>query len=274
MKNFLVPMMVGRVERAAAEAACVLAEAHEGRVDVVVGLSAVSPLVTGWEYFPAGMYDTLNETTRAAAEALAADARLAMAAEEAEHRVRVSGSFWQTPSEQSLTYARMADLIVSGRPREPSDADSRLFASLLLNSGRPVLVVPEARAQRPRFRRVVIAWKASREAARAVHDAMPLLERADKIDVVGVAEGERADLSPPDADLLRHLEAHGLKATFQRQAAGEHSTGETILQFAQVAAADIIVAGGYGHARAVEQVLGGVTRTLYKKSPIPVFFSH
>lgn len=274
MKNFLVPMMVGRVERAAAEAACVLAEGHDGRVEVVVGLNAVSPLVAGWEYFPAGMYDTLDETTRAAAEALAADTRLAMVSEEVEHRVRVAGSFWQTPAEQALSFARMADLVVLGKAREPKDPDSRLFASLLLNSGRPVLVVSEARVQRPRFRRVVIAWKPSREAARAVHDAMPLLRRADKIDVIGVAEGERVDLSPPDSELLRHLQTHGVTATVQRLAAGERSTAAKILEFAQVAAADLIVAGGYGHARAAEQVFGGVTRTLYKKSPIPVFFSH
>lgn len=275
MKSLLVPMMLGRVERTAAEAACAMAEDGGGAVEVLVGLNAVSPLVTGWEYFPAGMYDTLDETTRAAAQALAADVRLSMVSEEAEHHVRVAGSFWQTPAEQALSSARIADLIVLGKPRKPSDPDDRLFASLLLNSGRPVLVVPEARVQRPRFRRVVIAWKASREAARAVRDAMPLLEGAEKIDVVGIAEGERADLSPPDAELLQHLGAHGLAtATVQRLAAGELSTGAKILQFAQVVAADLIVAGGYGHARAAEQVFGGVTRTLYRESPVAVFFSH
>ncbi len=277
LKNLLVPMMLGRVERAAAQAACVLAERHGARVDVLVGLSAVSPLVVGWEYFPAGMYDTLDETARAAADALARDAGELLAGETAERVVEVARSFWLTPAEQSLARARISDLVVLGRSPEPQDAEARLFASLLLGSGRPLLLVPPDEGRRPDFERVVVAWKPTREAARAVHDALPLLRTAHAIDVLTMtgANEQQAETAKEGAQsLLRHLEAHGLKAAHVQQERGDGSTGDRILEYAQARRADLIVAGGYGHARAIEQVFGGVTHSLFRRSRIPVLLSH
>ncbi len=274
MKSLLVPMMMGRFERAAVELAGALASRHGGMVDVLVGLSAVSPLAGGWDYLPASPYDTLDEAAQAAAEALAADAAPILAG--VPHSVRVAGAFWLTPSEQTLAAAAAADLIVLGRPKAPLDADDRLFGATLLGAGRPVLLVPESAGQGLDLRHVAVAWRPGREAARAVHDAIPLLRAAQSVRIVrilGVAE-QADDAGGADAVLLAHLERHGIRPQFECVPAADAAKGERILEFAQAMAADLIVAGGYGHPKAYEQVFGGVTRALLRKSPTPVLFSH
>lgn len=276
LKDLLVPMMLGRNERDAARVACALARRHEAHVDVLIGLTWASPIVAGWEYFPAGMYDTLNETTRAAADSLAAEVRPFLADEAVKSEIRMGASFWSTPAEQTLPQAYATDLVVLGRGKAVQEAESRLFASLLLGAGRPVLVVPPSRDRRAEFKHVVIAWKPTREAARAVHDAMPLLRAAETIDILMAAgPGEhKSQIEETGAALSRHLAVHGLGANRRRLLNGDHAVGDGILEFAKANGADLIVAGGYGHARAIEQVFGGVTRALFEHSPIPVLFSH
>lgn len=273
-RQILVPVMLGRPEFDAARLACAIAAGEQGAVDVLVGMSAVSPMVAGWDYFPAGVYDTLDEATTAAADKLADEMREALKDQEAIHEVRVAGAFWMTPAEQARAHAHVCDLIVLGRPSAPTDADDRLFAALLLGSGRPVLTAPSGMPHPSRAERVLVAWKPSREAARAVHDALPLLESARHVEVLTVAGmgGDRPD--PSRGEFAEHLRAHGIDALFGSEARGDRSTGQAILQHARKSRADLIVAGGYGHAKAVEQVFGGVTRVLYRQSPIPVLFSH
>lgn len=274
MKTLLVPMMLGRLDAGAIEAAVALADVLDARVDVLVGLSAVSPLTAGWDYFPASAYDTLDEAAKATAEAMAADASRLLPG--TRHAARVAGAFWLTPAEQTLAAARTADLIVLGRPSQAIEADDRLFASTLLGAGRPVVVVPEAAKGRAAFARVVVAWRPTREATRAVHDAIPLLQRARSVQIVhllGVAEEGNA-ATGLDQALVRHLERHGVRPEFSCLSHKDASKGERILAFAHEAGADLIVAGGYGHPRAFEHVFGGVTRTLLRRSPVPVLFSN
>lgn len=274
MKTILVPMMMGRLEHAAIDAAIALAGKLDAQVDALVGLSAFSPPVDGWEYMPARPFDNLDEVVKATAENIAADT--AQVLSNPRHTVRIADGFWLMPAEQTLEAARTADLIVLGRPDTPIDADDRLFGSILLGAGRPVLVVPASARRRLRFRRAAIAWRPTREAARAVHDAIPLLQRAQSVQIVRLLDaGEEAGANVGvDQDLVRHLERHGVQARFRGLRNKDASKGERILEFAREISADLIVAGGYGHARAFEQIFGGVTRTLFHKSPVPVFFSH
>lgn len=274
MKTILVPVMLGRLDAGAIEAAVVLADVLDARVDVLVGLSAVSPLTAGWDYFPASPYDTLDEAAKAAADAMAADASLLLPG--TRHSVRVAGAFWQTPAEQTLSAARTADLIVLGRPARALEADDRLFASTLLGAGRPIIVVPESAGGKTSIGRVMVAWRPTREATRAVHDAIPLLQRAQSVQIVRLLDvAQEADGTVGiDQELIRHLERHGIRPEFTCLPHRDASKGERILAFAQQAAVDLIVAGGYGHPRAFEHVFGGVTRTLLRESPVPVFFSH
>jgi nucleotide-binding universal stress UspA family protein len=267
-------MVMGRLERAALQVAAALASEHKGQVDVLVGFSAVSPLAAGWEYVPASPHDTVSGAAKEAAEAMAEDVLEILA--EAPPTVRLASSFWLTPYEQTLAEgARATDLVVLGRRAYAIDTDDRLFASTLLGAGRPVMVVPDAAAGQDGFRRIAIAWRPTPEANRALNDAIPLLQRAASVEIVYLP-GTPANMDIAEAGdaLLAHLDRHGVQAQLHRPPGMSASKGERILEFAQEMDADLVVAGGYGHSKMLEQVLGGVTRTLLRRSSVPVFFSH
>ncbi|MGN7725235.1 universal stress protein [Luteimonas sp. 22616] len=274
-KSLLVPLVLGTIDRSALHAACAIAEREAGHVTALVGLNAISPMVSGWEYFPAGIYDTLDETTKSAAAALARDVSEVLKHEAVAHSVRVAGSFWLTPAEQTILHARLADLVVLGRSDKAQEPEKRLFGSALLGSGRPLLIVPPMANPTAGFEHVVVAWKPAREAARALHDAMPLLRQARIIDLLTItgSASDQARLEDEDADVLRYFTHHGLAVNQVLRSRGS-SSGQEILTYATRSHADLIVAGGYGRRRVTEQVFGGVTRFLFENAQIPVLFSH
>lgn len=148
---------------------------------------------------------------------------------------------------------------------------------VLMHSGRPVLLLPYAgEPTLPPAPNVLVGWDASREAARAVADALALLQRASNVQVT-VFETPR-EIDPrhgdlPGADIGQWLARHGVRVDVARVASSV-PVGEAILSSAADMQADLIVVGGYGHSRFRELALGGVTRTLMRTSPVPVFMSH
>jgi nucleotide-binding universal stress UspA family protein len=274
-KDILLPLVLGEIHEPAVLTACSLGSAFDAHVVALAGVSIVAPVATTWAYYPAGIYATMHESAQATVHELAEAVRRRLARESAAHEVRASEQFWLTPTEQAIAHARYADLIVLGAARRSRDAEAKLFAGLLMAGGRPlILVPPEAETREPGH--VVIAWKPTREASRALHDAMPLLQRARSIDLLMV-EGDYKSSprgEPADVHVLAHLARHGLDVTLVRRNHVENSTGDTILAHARESGADLIVAGGYSHARAVELVFGGVTRTLLERASVPVLFSH
>jgi nucleotide-binding universal stress UspA family protein len=174
-------------------------------------------------------------------------------------------------------HARYADLCVVGQPNpyEPQDADA-VTVTTVMTSGRPVLAIPFAGEFPVIGERVLIAWNASREAARAVNDALPLLTSAQEVTVLAInpqrGVGGHGDV--PAADIALHLARHGLKAEAAHTVAKDISDGEALLSYAADIGADLIVAGAYGHSRARELVFGGVTRTLIAEMTAPVLLSH
>lgn len=169
--------------------------------------------------------------------------------------------------------ARYADLVVLGQP-EPSDNLARSFVEeVILTAGRPALMVPYAGHFPDTGKRVLIAWNASREAARAVTDALPLLAKADAVEVVAFGEGgDHGDV--PGADLALFLARHGVKATAARQNAPGVDVGNQILSRAADVNADLIVMGAYGHSRWRELALGGATRSVLDAMTVPVLMAH
>ncbi|MFD0737872.1 universal stress protein [Lysobacter koreensis] len=275
-KDILVPLLAGEVHEAALATACALA-AHDGsHLVALVGVSVVTPSASAWAYYPAGVYETLNEAAQATAAALAQAVEERLAREAVAREIRRSDSFWLTSAELAAMHARYSDLVVLGLARPPQDADRRVFAGVLSGGGRAVLAVPAAAPAVASYGHAVVAWKPSREAARAVHDALPLLQRARSVDVVmigpGTDHGARDEL--PGGDIATHLARHGLVVNLVQRPRAAQATGESILAHAQESRADLIVAGGYSRARALEQVFGGVTRHLLEHSSIPVLFSH
>jgi nucleotide-binding universal stress UspA family protein len=169
--------------------------------------------------------------------------------------------------------ARYADLVVLGQP-EPGEALARGFAEeVILAAGRPVLMVPYAGRFPDAGKRVLVAWNASREAARAVTDALPLLSRAQSVEVVAFdSAGDHGEV--PGADVALFLSRHGVKASAARQSAPGVDVGSQILSRAADVDADLIVMGAYGHSRLRELALGGATRSVLDAMTVPVLMAH
>ncbi len=274
-KDILLPVVLGKVPESAARHACALAQLDEGRVTALVAVSLFVPTTTTWAYSPVGTYETMDEAARAALRQQVQKVEQRLESESISHGVRGSSEFWLTPSEVTVMHAPYADIIVLGVDRPLPNEQRQLFAGVLVGSGRPMLLVPAA-STTEKFAHVVIAWKSSREAARAVHDAMPLLQRAALVHLL-LVEPETGSVSQGDDPaewLASHMARHGVVVEVVRRARSRASTGQAIIDHAHECRADLIVAGGYSHARALEQVIGGVTRYLLEHTPVPVLFSH
>jgi nucleotide-binding universal stress UspA family protein len=202
-----------------------------------------------------------------------------------EQRVRAAGAGvaaeWRAVEgdvgEIASLHTRYADLALVGQvnPDDPvTDAD--LPEQIILGSGRPVIVVPYAGAFKTVGERVMVAWNASREATRAVNDALPLLERASSVRVVSVNPhgGPSGHGQVPGADISLHLARHGVRAEAETIVAEDVRVDDALLSHAFDMSADLIVMGAYGHSRLGEFVLGGATRHMLRQITIPVFMSH
>ncbi len=174
--------------------------------------------------------------------------------------------------------ARYADLVVIGQhePGNSSGVTPDFAEELVLSAGRPVLLVPYAGHFAQVGRRILVAWNAGQEAARAVTDALPLLTRASTVQVVAFNPAEAGDDHGdiPGADIGLVLARHGVKVSVAQQQSEEVDIGNQLLSRAADVEADLIVMGAYGHSRVRELVLGGVTRTLLDTMTVPVLMSH
>ena len=176
--------------------------------------------------------------------------------------------------------ARYADLTIVGMGNTESSrkyVDPFLAEDLVMESGRPALVVPTTGKFVGFGKRILVCWNASREAVRAINDAMPLLQSADKVTVLAINpddpdSGDHGDI--PSADIALHMARHGVKAEAKTVRSDRSRTGKIILSHAEKENADMIVAGAYGHSEAREWIFGGVTNTLLQESPVPTFLSH
>jgi nucleotide-binding universal stress UspA family protein len=176
-------------------------------------------------------------------------------------------------------HARYADLMVLGQvdPDNPGHGSAqRLPESVLVGSGRPALLVPYVGRFETVGDTVLVAWNATREAARAVNDAIPILQGAQQVTVLSVnpARGIAGDGDLPAADIAHHLARHGIKAEASYTVAEDVEVGDLILSRAADLGADLIVMGGYGHSRTRELILGGATRSLLEHMTVPVLLSH
>ncbi len=171
-------------------------------------------------------------------------------------------------------HGRYADVVVVSQ-RQPHAEERRLndlAEELMLGAGRPVIIVPYSAAPKRIGKRVLVAWDASREAARAVADAMPILELADAVDVFVANGAAGADVQ--GTDIAAHLAHHRLNVEVYTTETGDTPIGEALLNRVSESGADLIVMGGYGHSRMRESVFGGVTRHILEHMTVPVLMSH
>lgn len=176
-------------------------------------------------------------------------------------------------------HAKYTDLVVMGQrdtSEDAMDGEDGLVDHVVLEAGRPVLVVPYAGKFKTIGSKVVLAWNASREATRAVNDAMPLLQKAREVEVLAInPRGGRAGHGDvPGADISLHLARHGVKANAEHIFSDDVDPGAMLLSRAADAGADLIVMGAYGRSRLRELVLGGATRHLLRHMTVPVLMAH
>lgn len=170
---------------------------------------------------------------------------------------------------------RGCDVIVVGQAKpdeEPVEVEE-LPDNLVLAAGRPVLIVPYIGQTKPVGGHVLLCWTDTREAARAMADAIPLLNSASEVTVLTAGLDAPANEYIGD-DPARYLAAHGVRAEIRRSSSAGIDAGTAILNEASDIGADLIVMGAYGHSRLRETIMGGATRTVLKGMTAPVLMSH
>jgi nucleotide-binding universal stress UspA family protein len=152
--------------------------------------------------------------------------------------------------------------------------DDLIAEATLFESGRPTLVVPYI--QRPPFKvdHIAICWDGSRPATRAISDALSLLHRAKRVDLISVVGERPLREELPGADMVSHLARHGITAQVRRVPLVEDDVAPAILNYLADSAAELLVMGGYGHSRLREFILGGATRDILRSMTAPVLLSH
>jgi nucleotide-binding universal stress UspA family protein len=179
------------------------------------------------------------------------------------------------PVETLTRAARSADLVIIGQVKAPGCAYSALDpGEAILKMGRPTLVVPEG-VSSLRAEHIVIGWKDTREARRAVRDALPFLEQATRVTIVEACgpDDEKTALGRLD-DVARYLSHHRIRGGPKIMLEQKGSGAEQLIRSAQEEHADLLVTGAYGHSRLGEWIFGGMTRELLAASPICCLMSH
>jgi len=173
-------------------------------------------------------------------------------------------------------HGRYVDLIVIGQPwaADISAVNNSFANQVMLEAGRPVLMIPHAGEFPTIGKRIIVGWNASREATRAVTDAIPFLQQAEVVQVMVINPKSGEHGAMPGSDIALFLARHGVQVEVQVDKASEIDIGNEMLSRASDFGADMIVMGGYGHSRFRESLMGGATRTLIDSMTVPVLLSH
>jgi nucleotide-binding universal stress UspA family protein len=171
-----------------------------------------------------------------------------------------------------VEYARLHDLTIVP---VPESYDQWYSEAVIFGSGRPTLILPQSPRSRPfGLGTVAVAWDFSRAAARAISDALPLLEKAKKVRVVTILNEKHLDHKHSAEELSKNLSRHGIDVVLDRVDARGRPIGEVLEAYVASHDVDLLVMGAYGHSRLREFVLGGATKSLLSKPPLPILFSH
>ena len=274
----IVVFIDGRTETASIlEFAGILAQEHGARLISV--FMQPEPTITPAETFARGKgMLNLIEVHRAELEGIETHHRALFEDMVRRHGIRSESEWRSLPylSSEVGVHAYYADLVVIARPESASQTAGPpgLAESLVLSSGRPIIVFPP-RGTVSQVRRILVAWNATRESIRAVADALPLLAKAEAVEVL-VVDHRRHPAGhgqEPGADIARHLARHGAHVEVRRLSSGGKDVGRLLLSQADAFGADLLVMGAYGHSQLREWMFGGVTRTVLYEADLPVLMS-
>jgi len=231
--------------------------------------------ISGTGYIPADVIESQRADNETAAEAAikdftAATDRAGISAEPQMLSASLTGA-----GDQFARMARRFDLAIVGQAQpEMSTMEQIIGETTLFESGRPMIMVPYIQKAPFKTDNVIICWDGSRTAARAVADAIPILGKSSRIEIVSVTNERGKEDEIEGADIGQHLARHGLKVDVHRISKGNIDVADALLSHAADSATDLMVMGGYGHSRLREFVLGGVTRSIFQSMTLPVLLSH
>jgi len=173
-----------------------------------------------------------------------------------------------------IEHARLKDLTMI--PIGEGTLQPYIAERVIFGAGRPVLLLPDRKdtSREIALDTIAVAWDFSRPAARALGDALPLLQRAKVVRVVTVANEKRIETTQSNGELATHLAFHGVDAIFDEEDAAGRTIGQALEAYAQTRNVDLLVMGAYGHSRFRDFILGGATESIVAKPPLPVLLSH
>jgi len=254
-----------------------LAEAHEAHI---VGLHVTTDIpvygIAGGEV-PAVVFEEQRALLRKDADVVHAAFEAAAKATNVPTEWRCKDVVYPSLERELIEQARMADLVVvSQKDNDPLDAWSDLSTRLILQTGRPVLIVPRDGTFKSLGKNVLVAWSGTRESIRAALDALPLLKSATRVDVIVInpSEDDRKKTIAPGSDLALLLSRHGVNAEVHVVTAPDVAVPNELLSYAADHGSDLIVMGCYGHSRLRQFVFGGATREIMRSMTVPVLMSH
>ncbi len=276
-KDLLVHMDDSNACKARIDAAIELADRFDAHLTALYLVPEIILPVAAEGYIGADVYTDIEQHERERGEAVLDRFRRVADAKDVEYDTQIDRGTIPEFAERLEVHSRYADLLIIGQPDQAAGGPAAPEpGDVALSAAAPILVVPFIGLREGFGKRPMIAWNASREAARAVKTAMPFLERADAVDVVTFRprEGRDAHGELPGADIALHLARHGVQVDVQRLDGDDIDVGNALLSHAADRDSDLLVMGCYGHSRVREWVLGGATRTILRSMTLPVLMAH
>jgi nucleotide-binding universal stress UspA family protein len=254
-----------------------LAAAHDAHLTgLIFALEpTIPPMIMG--EVPGSLLESQRERAIESAQAAADAFSAATKAAGINSEVRIVNCTEAAAGPTLAVHGRTSDLIVVGQ-EEPDDTlaiRELLIESALFESGRATLVVPYIGPAEAKLDHIMVGWDGRREASRAANEALPLLAKAQDVEVVIVGDdAPSAHGGEPGADLALHLARHGLSVNVKRIGSAGIDIGNALLSHAADAETDLMVLGGYGHSRFREFIFGGTTNSILSSMTVPVLMAH
>ncbi len=277
-RTILVHLGDAGIAEATLKAAIQQATIHNAHLIGVHVVPSIRIYASVEAYIPTEVIEIQREENQKKAEALGEmfEAEIKKAGISGEWRI--SDIQGRSPASEIVNHGRRADLIVTSQanPDDNFQGSSSWSEQIMIEAGRPVLFIPYIGNKRPIGKNVLVAWNGSRESARAVFDALPILKRAESVEVLWANPPANSDseMSIMGSEIANTLARHDVKVTADHGINHDISIGDELLSRASDHGSDLIVMGGYGHSRFREMILGGVTRLIMQSMTVPVLMSH
>jgi nucleotide-binding universal stress UspA family protein len=275
VKDIIVNLSVTKEGSVVGKYAVSVAAALEAHLTGVAFIYDPVVPISGAGYIPAEVIEIQREDNETAADAAiksftAATDQAGISAEPLITNASLAGA-----GDHFARMARRFDLAIVGQAEpEISSMEQIIGETTLFESGRPMIMVPYIQKAPFKTDNVMICWDGSRTAARAVADAIPIIRKSGRVEIVIVTNERGKEDEIEGADIGQHLARHGLKVDVHRISGGNIDVADALLSHAADSGADFMVMGGYGHSRLREFVLGGVTRSIFESMTLPVLLSH